>query len=294
MTQRTVPFIAAALMLPIIIVSQILHFPAWVGMVGGLSTTFLVLFLFLRGLKQKRSQAIADPMLKARVETVLSQIDVEGVPVITVHGAGYPVVEMRRGHLLVSPQAGELLSDEELGAVALQALSFRPDVLRREMLRYYGPWAAVLLVAGAVSLYTGFPWIGPVFLIMVVWLQIDIRRRGFAQRIMEANVQAFLDRGGNASALLTGLVKTQSALIRSGVNQVPVVSQFRGTVETVVRMGGIDRSEAERMMAHLHAPPELGAVGQAKARRQIWGIGILVLLVVAATFIPTLLTKLLQ
>lgn len=284
MTQRTMPFIVAGavVLLAIITVTGFLGLPAWVGIVGGLLPVLLMVFL----LKQKRDQAIAAPILKARVEIVLSRIGMADVPVTPVDGAGLPAVYQQEGDLCVSPRAGELLSDEELGAMAIQAFCRRPDVLRRETMRYYAPHAAVLLLAAAASLYTGFPWIGPVLFILLVWVQLDIRTRPLGQRAMDANVQAFLDRGGNASDLLSGLIKMQGALIRTGLGQGPTLLQCRGALEAVVRVGGIDRDEAERVMVRLQAPPELRPVDQAKARRQMWMILLVIVLVMAAALNP--------
>lgn len=291
MTQRTMPFIAAAALLGVMILVAILELPMWLGTVGGILVVFSVLFWFLRSLNQKRFRGISDPLLKARVEIALDRIGMAEVPVVVVDGAGLPVIYLKQGEVLVSPHAGELLSDAELDALLLQLFCVRPDVTRREMLRYYGPWIVALLVSGAVSLYTWRPWIGPVLGVMVVWTQIDIRRRTIAKRAVEANVQSFLDRGGDASSLLSGVIKTQSAVIRSGVNQTPVVSQLRGLVETIAQLGGIAPADVERLTAHLQAPAELGAAGAAKARRQIFGLGLWAGLIVFSMLIAILLGR---
>lgn len=122
---------------------------------------------------------------------------------------------------------------------------------------------------------------------MVVWTQIDIRRRTIAQRSVETNIRAFLAKGGDARALYAAQIKSLSAIIRTGVNQTALVSQLRGLLRTIAQEGGIDQTEVDQLQAQLGAAPDLGQKGERKARRQSWGLFVYAVLIFLLVVVGT-------
>lgn len=295
MTQRSVVILATAAMLAIVLSTALLQWPVWAGIVPALLVAALIMFLYFRSVRRKQFAGITDPALLERVEAALRRIGMADVPHGLVDGNGLPVVYVRQGQLAVSPVAGNLLTDAELEALMLQALSLRPGANWQAGLRYWAPWAAVLLITGVISLYTGFPWIGPAFLVMVIWTNVDVRRRAVSGQAVEQHTRAFLDRGGDARSLLSALIKTQSTVIRAGFRQPAVVTQIRGLLRITARMGGISPAELEEYLSNLQAPLELRAPEEVKATRRVWVFAMAALLLVLfALAIPYLLTNLME
>ena len=138
---------------------------------------------------------VSQPELMARVRGILASLrwtDIE--PVIV--NKPVPLLGRRNGKLSVPVLMGRVLSDPELtAAITFSYASQR--VARRELIRFWAPWAGALAAAYGAALYTSWPVYLPLAVGYVVWSQWRASRGLGTVNATRAAMPEFLALQGN-------------------------------------------------------------------------------------------------
>lgn len=257
--QRTFTFVGVAYAFALIFTAMLFQWSiltlAFVTLAG-----LLLLFLgWVRWEWYRRGQPVAesDPELEARVRAACARAGRPDLKPRVVSGAGQPYLQLRGQTVLISPASGRLLTDAELTALILDALSFSPAERRRWLWRFLGPQLALLAIFTVISVVTGRPYVLLALWVLGLVLMVLTRRRLVNHRTARAGIQAFLDRGGDPRALAGALLKVYGALWRAGHQRVELSTQIRGLVQLLAEMGGVTPEELAEIGREAEAPAEL-------------------------------------
>ncbi|HLN62890.1 MAG TPA: hypothetical protein VK464_15210 [Symbiobacteriaceae bacterium] len=189
-----------------------------------------------------REEPVADPGLLARVRVILASLGWTAVEPVIVNKP-VPLLGRRNGKLSVPVLMGQVLSDPELmAAIAFSYASQR--VARRELIRFWAPWAGALAAAYGVALYTGWPVYLPLAVGYVVWSQWRAPKGLSSVNAARAAMPEFLALQGNPYDLLAGMLKVNTLVLRV-VRQQAVIGNIRGSILAVAQAAGISSDQLQ-------------------------------------------------
>jgi hypothetical protein len=206
---------------------------------------------------RRRQQAIqapvtvSDPELERRVRALCAAVGYAQVPVLAVSAGGRPMLRVRDGSLLISPQMGALLSDEELTALVTQELAAPLRSTWKEMLRAAWPLLVVLCLLIIPSVLTGKPFYMLILLIAAVWFAIAAQQGQLTARVARESFTVFLERGGDPAAYLSATAKVYADI--AGRADPRVRTQLYGTMRAYLKMAAEMGCVAPGQLAELAA-----------------------------------------
>lgn len=198
-----------------------------------------------------REETVADPELMARVRAILADLHWTGMEPVIVKKP-VPLLGRRNGRLSVPALMGRVLTDPELtAAITFSYASQR--VSRREMVRFWAPWAGALAAAYGVALGTGWPVYLPLAVGYVVWAQWRAPKGLGTVNVTRAAMPEFLALHGNPYDLLAGMLKVNTLVLRV-VRQEAVIGNIRGSILATAQAAGISSDQLQIIGSSLGAP----------------------------------------
>lgn len=211
----------------------------------------ITLVIKLRKNPAIREESVFDPELMARVRAILEDLRWTGIEPVIVNKP-VPLLGRRNGKLSVPVLMGRVLTDPELAAAITFSYASQ-RVARREMVRFWAPWAGALAAAFGVALYTGWPVYLPLAIGYVVWSQWRAPRGLSSVNAARAAMPIFLAMQGNPYDLLAGMLKVNTLVLRV-VRQEAVIGNIRGSILATAQAAGISSDQLQIIGASLGAP----------------------------------------
>lgn len=201
----------------IALVAGPLGVPGWlvVPLLGALIGVYAWAVASYRTKEMEEPHPERDVSLVMRVRGACSDAGFSDAQVAVVAGGGGPYLRVRGRRVAISPDAADILTDEELTAHVLHQRLAPPFYMWRSMLEPLWPWGALGLAVTAAGAVLMEPWVLFPGLVLYVLSNTVLRKAGAptAPRLLRTHFHAFLDGGGNAPAYLTGFAKLNLALL---------------------------------------------------------------------------------